>query len=184
MLRPRRYEKNSSNSLASDPSTATLENLPERDAVPYHPRDTRMLSIHACCGWRLKTYEVCFGRRSIPSDQVARTLTFVDNNVPWPPTSGSRHQAGFVIIHRGHDAMWLMVHVWKSDILTQFAYQAPLSNPIDFIPLRSDGQCSCVWELEVIKHERDAWVRCAMGSDDLAIETYWNDNLFLTTELK
>jgi hypothetical protein len=113
---------------------------------------------------------------------MQRTLTFVDLNTPWPQPAGSHHQAGFVIIHRGREAVWLMVHLWQADILIQFAYQATLLNPVDFSPLRADGFCGCVWELEVVRHERDAWVECAMGSDDASMDSYFNNNLFLDSE--
>ncbi len=65
--------------------------------------------------------------------------------------------------------MWLMVHVWQSDIWVQFAFQATLLEPVDFVRLRLTGMCGCVWELEVIKHERDALV-ALHGSDDRAAE--------------
>ncbi len=184
MLRPRRPTKEPSNSHATVPFVASPFSAPRGVVTPYLPRDTRLVSIHEYGGWRLKVYEICFDSHSIPSDQVAATLAFAENNVPWPLASNVSNNAGFVIIHRGQDAMWLMVHLWQSDILVQFAYQATLSKLVDFVPLRSDGMCGCVWELEVVKHERDAWVRCAMGSDDRAIETYWNDNLFLDAEMK
>lgn len=184
LLRPRRLSKDSSNLHVAVPFIASQFPVPRGVVTPYVPRASRLVSIHEYGGWRLKVYEICFDSHSIPSDQVAATLTFAENSVPWPHASNVSNNAGFVIIHRGQDAMWLMIHLWQSDILVQFAYQATFSNPVDFIPLRSDGMCGCVWELEIVKHERDAWVRCAMGSDDRAIETYWNDNLFLSSELK
>jgi uncharacterized protein len=150
--------------------------------VPFQPRRTRMLSIHECRGWKLKVYEICFGHHSIPTNHVEQILAFVDVNIPWPVASESDPRTGFVIVHRGIDALWLLVHLWRADILTQFAFQSPLTEPIDLNPLRAEGFCGCVWELDVIKHERDAWVRCEMGSDDRLIEQYRNDNLFIDTE--
>jgi hypothetical protein len=184
LLRPRRQSEVPSNSHVSVTSTLSPLPIPHGLVTPYVPRPTRLISIYECYGWKLKVYEIRFDSHSIPSDQVNAILTFVENNVPWPSVSTLGNNAGFVIIHRGQDAMWLMVHIWQSDILIQFAYQATLSTPVDFIPLRVHGLCACVWELEVVKHERDAWVRCAMGSDDLAMDTYWNDNLFLDSDLK
>lgn len=179
MLRPRRRSQELSHASIAGLSCANQFDVQRGGCTPYTPRATRMACIHKCCGWTLKVYEVCFGSHSMPADQLAKTLDFVEKNVPWPSVSISGQNAGFVIVHRGRDAMWLIVHVWQSDILVQFAFQATLLEPVDFVRLRSDGMCGCVWELEVIKHERDAWVRCSMGSDDRAAETYWNDNLFL-----
>jgi hypothetical protein len=179
-LRPRRPAQVASNATQSKPLPTNEQNL--TPIAPYQPRTTRLVSLHSCLDWKLKVYEICFADVSIPSEQIEQTLAFVDQNVPWLRCPGHSPRAGFVLVHRGRDAMWLMVHLWQADILSQFAFQSPLSNPVDFTPLRSDGFCGCVWELEVVSHERDAWIRCEMGSNSNSIARYWNDNFLFKLE--
>ena len=58
--------------------------------------------------------------------------------------------------------MWLLVDWWRAGgIVCQKLLSAPLSSPADFKTVQAPF-LACVWELAVIGHERDAWVRNMM----------------------
>ncbi|MGW1677636.1 hypothetical protein [Saccharopolyspora sp. NPDC002376] len=61
---------------------------------------------------------------------------------------------GFVIVHRGEDSTWLLVHWWEQDIRCQRLLRSDDGDP--FAPARAH-LFACVWELHVIDHERRAW---------------------------
>lgn len=81
---------------------------------------------------------------------------------------GSANGVGFVILHRGEEALWLLLHWWMpGGILAERLWSSPLEGPIAFEP-RDRPLMACVWELVPIAFERDAYVRTVMNgrSDD------------------
>lgn len=64
---------------------------------------------------------------------------------------------GFVILHRGEEANWLLVHWWADGgILHGLTFRAH-SDSMVFEPAPT-GLMACVWEQVVIGHERQAWI--------------------------
>lgn len=143
---------------------------------PYSPRRTRMRSVSECCGWKLKVYEIALDESRIPHDVVNSALGFAAQHVVWPSTTSSKH--GFVIINAGEQAIWLLVNLWMDDILRQFVFCAPLNQPTMFSVCPMDGFNACVWDLQVTKHERDAWVKHVMAQPlTPQFADYLNDSL-------
>ena len=69
---------------------------------------------------------------------------------------------GFLIVHQGHLARWVLVDCWRERILLDhWLHKADLGSP-DRFELMTDGLCACVWELRVIEFERQAWTRCVL----------------------
>ena len=69
------------------------------------------------------------------------------------------HDLGYVIVHVGEEAVWLLVDWWiTGGIVCQRMLSAPLARPTQFEPVAAPA-LACVWELAVIAHERDAWIR-------------------------
>ena len=71
-------------------------------------------------------------------------------------------RAGFVIVHRGEEALWVIVAWWQLDILYQRLYRAEVGS-VELSPVPPDGPTACVWELLAIDHERRAWVEYVLS---------------------
>lgn len=164
---------NDSSTVIGNPILALDDDARQR---PYSPRRTRMRDVTKCCGWDLKVYEITLEESSIPCDVVNSAMDFVAKHVAWPSTSLSKQ--GFIIINSGEQAIWLLVHLWMDDILRQFLFCAPLNEPTMFSVCPMDGFNACVWDLQVTKHERDAWVKHVMAQPLTPQFTdYLNDSL-------
>lgn len=150
-------------STSSSNASAGVANavLPATDATDdYRPRRTQFVGVREVHGWQLKVY-VIFGqgaeRQSADTAEVVdAALRYASNQVPWNDDRATPY--GFITIHFGEQATWLLVDLWTRDILKHFVYCAPVTNPTHFVPGPRDGTNSCVWELEVTKYERDVWV--------------------------
>ena len=77
------------------------------------------------------------------------------------------HAAGFVIAHYASDGDYLLASRWCGvNMLRHQVFALKWrGNPesIELAPLSIPDIIACVWELEVIKFERDQWVRTAMS---------------------
>lgn len=143
---------------------------------PYRPRPTRMTGVREMEGWKLKIYEISLTGEPLASHVVAAALECVRERTTWPTDIESK--CGFVILHEGEQAVWALTNVWVNDILRQFVYFAPLSDPTNFGVSPMPGFNACVWELEVTKHERDAWVAHVMTNpSNQQIQAYLSDTL-------
>ncbi len=150
--------------------------LPTQQTEPYKIRPTRMSGIRDCCGWQLKVYEITLEGRAVEPAIVDAALAFFSANAVWPDDQTDRY--GFAMLHVGEHAVWALLHVWSNDILRQFIYCAPLDEPQKFQQSPLPGFNSCVWELEVTRHERDAWVRHVMQTPQSPrFEQYLHDSL-------
>ncbi|MFC7342917.1 hypothetical protein [Saccharopolyspora griseoalba] len=80
--------------------------------------------------------------------------------------------SGFVVVHRGEEAVWLLVHWWEDDILCQRLFRDGPGG--EFVPAEPQ-LFACVWELHVIDHERRSWALRVLGEDD--VDGYLGDGI-------
>ncbi len=87
---------------------------------------------------------------------------------------GGSHDLGFAVVHDGEAGTWLLMDWWAhGDILCQrLSHDAGAG----FVPVDHRPLTACVWELAVLAHERDAWVRHMMRGKPSA-EGYLADRL-------
>jgi hypothetical protein len=74
------------------------------------------------------------------------------------PGRRAAHGLGFIIIHQGKIANWLLTDWWESEILMhQRLYRSSPAEPSAFSPVQTD-LVACIWELKVIEFQRAAWI--------------------------
>lgn len=157
------------------PLESSAKELPPIE--PYRPRRIECVGSHVWSAWHLKQY-VMNGNASPSSRDVlshaeayAQAMLSVDKQNDYV-------KAGFITLHFGEEAVWLLIDLWYRDILHHFLHFAPIDEPHLFRPAPSDGTTACVWELEVTNHERNAWVKHVLsdpGHPDL--DAYMADRL-------
>ncbi|MCA9128057.1 MAG: hypothetical protein KDB22_13270 [Planctomycetales bacterium] len=146
----------------------------------YRERRTWLQDVREVKGWTLKVYGICAAGSMIESATFESALIYVARNVSWPD---HHTRFGFVTIHVGEEAVWLLVDIWVDEILRHFLYRASLSAPCEFGPGPGDGSMACVWEMAVLTHERNAWVSHVLSHPmEPDYEAYLNDSLKIASE--
>jgi len=130
---------------------------PALPAVPYQHRRTELLGVAARAGWKVKIIGISASDEPPSGAERTAALAAAEEILPQPPCTQARCGAGFVIVHRGAEALWVLVCWWELDILYHQVLRAPLGTT-DLQAVPSDGPTACVWELLAIDHERRAWV--------------------------
>ncbi|MEM7478486.1 MAG: GNAT family N-acetyltransferase [Planctomycetota bacterium] len=154
---------------------------PSSELVPYKPRSTRMVKVERIKGWKLKLYTIHAGSEQLDSNVLEAAIRFARHNVPWPKDQATPF--GFITVHRGEQATWLLVDLWVRDIMHHFVYCSSPMDPMAFQAGPADGTNSCVWEIEVTRHERDAWVRHVLSDPfEPAYNIYLEDSLEILPE--
>ncbi|MFC0627181.1 hypothetical protein [Kribbella deserti] len=125
--------------------------LPGRLAMEaYRPRLTRALGVVERGQWVLKATGIT-ATEELPS---AAEVEAVSELVAGLTPGG----IGYLIVHKGAEALWVLVGRWELDILYQRLFRATLGTT-EFEEIPGGGPTACVWELAVIDQERRSWVR-------------------------
>jgi hypothetical protein len=125
--------------------------------VPYLPRRTQSLGVVEMAGWTVKLIGITAGE-DLPNDvEIQAATAIAEAHLPQPARTERRVGVAFVIVHRGAEALWVIVGWWDLDILYHRLFRADLGT-VDLRPVPPDGPVACVWELLAIDHERQAWV--------------------------
>ncbi len=150
------------------------------DAIPYRDRKTWLIGVREIRGWHMKVYGICAAGCVLGDTVVEAALAHAGQHVNWPDRESG---FGFITLHVGEEAVWLLADLWVEDILRHFLYRAPLHFPDQFDNGPDDGTMACVWELAVFCHERDAWVKYVLSRPhNPGYHAYLSDSLAIQTE--
>jgi hypothetical protein len=146
--------------------------------LTYSPRLVKALPPLEVCGRVLKVYGMfAEPERSaiLPAPEwLQQQAASVLGQHPRP----GDHPVGFLILHYGMDGDYLLVSQWYDannlkHWVRGLAVDAKGSTTV--VPLGQGDLVACVWEIEVIKFERDAWVNTVLARgrlDRTSVEAY------------
>lgn len=90
----------------------------------------------------------------------------------------SNDKIAFLIIHSGTEGVFSIINWWVGkNMLNTHIFISKHSEPDKFKLISGDGLSPCIWELEVINHERNSWIKNVLKKSDFPdYEEYLNDN--------
>lgn len=146
--------------------------------LTYSPRLVKALAPVEACGRTLKAYAMFSDpqRHSTPPEPewLQQHAASVLSEAP----QEGDHPVGFLILHYGAQGEYLLVSQWyDADMLKHWVRGAvtDADGNTSFAPLVQRDLIACVWELEIIKFESDAWVNTVLARgrlDQAAIDAY------------
>lgn len=127
---------------------------------PYAPRPVGFHGIREYGGWRLKRYAITWNADALPWPEFEPGTELALAELPRPARAEERPGVGFLIAHRGRNADYLVLGWWDR------ANELPLRVFIReggsaWRPARG-SESLCVWDLQVIWFEREAYVATLM----------------------
>jgi hypothetical protein len=114
--------------------------------------------------WRLKLYSIRYGDAAIDWQFFAGGLALAEAALPRPAAVNGRAGVGFLIAHRGKTAAYLVLGWWDQENELPLRVFVRAYDTAEWRPAR-DGESVCVWDLEVIWAEREAYVSTMLASD-------------------
>ena len=136
--------------------------------TPYAPRPIEYLGVVEHRDWRLKLYSIVHGDVPVDREDFARGFRLVVHHLPEPavPVTGERLGVGFLIAHQGNGASYAVLAWWDAE------NELPLRVAVrrtdergGWRPARG-RESICVWDLQVIGFERDAYVETVLSRAD------------------
>jgi hypothetical protein len=147
------------------------------DIAPYRPRLTSCLRLHEFDGWRIKVYGITVKETQPDAKLVAAACELAERDFPRPATADGRQGVGFVIVHEGEEGDWVLLDWWTADLLRHRAFRSA-PGAAAFTPVPPGEPTACVWELAVIDHERQVWIRHVLATPDSPDLQAYLDNRF------
>lgn len=151
-----------------------------RDMNPltYSPRLVKACPPLEVCGRALKVYSIFAEPERYATLPAPEWLRQQAASVLPEPLQEGDHPVGFLILHYGVDGSYLLVSQWyDANMLKHWVRgsAAGTGGDTSFTPLAQRDLIACVWELEVIKFERDAWVNTVLARgrlDQASLDAY------------
>lgn len=126
----------------------------------YKTRKIAFKEVLAINDWQIKVYTIAKNgdfnhdefyenvKKEIPK-WLRMSNSFNDNN----------EQIGFLILHAGTEGIFSLMNWWVGEnMLNTHIFMTQYDTPSSFTKISGDGLAPCIWEIEVIHHEKNAWV--------------------------
>ena len=131
---------------------------------PYKPRQIEPLGLTTTEGWRLKRYSVCAEGLQFDAGRFGAGIELATKALPQPAQTAERVGVGFLILHQGNGIDYTVLGWWDRENelpILVFVCDQPGTNR--WRPARG-SESVCVWDLQVIWSEREAYVATILGT--------------------
>ncbi len=152
------------------------------DFEAYVQRKITSLEPFAALGWHVKIYTITnlevFSSKGILDEVLASLPDWLAKaDTSYLPT----YKTAFLIVHEAREGVWILLSWWTGgemlETLTRFVQ---LDSPIQIQESPYKNSLVCVWELQIIQHEREAWIKHILSSPSSPdFENYNRDLLIL-----
>jgi hypothetical protein len=132
---------------------------------PYQPRETVARGPVEHRGWALNAYTIVYGGGSFEPSRFIDGRPMALACLPAPAVTSERLGVGLLIEHQGANVDYLVLGWWDRE--NELPLRVFVNDPADGEGWRAarGGESVCVWDLEVVWREREAYVATAMGAD-------------------
>jgi hypothetical protein len=129
---------------------------------PYTDRPIRFEGTTGRDGWSLKRYSVRYGAEPLDEAAFDDALERALAAVPAPDAEAGRPGLGFFIAHQGKTGDYGVLAWWNHENELPLSIQIRRGRDEPWRAAEA-GESFCVWDLEVIWAEREAWVETMLG---------------------
>lgn len=141
-----------------------------RVSEPFAPRERHFAEVLELAGYRIKLYTVRYGARELSNDALDYALVAAASLPPQPARTDARPGVGFAIHHAGRGMDFFVLGWWDEENELCVRVLARAMNDVREWREVRYHTIGCVWDLEIIAFERDAYVATVLarsGEPDL-----------------
>jgi hypothetical protein len=147
-------------------------------AEPYIPRPVAALGTWRHGDWRMKKYTIAYRREAARTELIEAAEAAAADILPTPAITPIRYGVGFLGIHDGRGAGLVFVDWWENENdLQHHVFLSPDQDRGTLRPAAATDLVACVWDLAVVAHEREAWLRHVFAADAPSLDAYLEDQL-------
>lgn len=139
--------------------------------TPFSPRPIEFLGIGDHFGYRFKLYSVVMPGRSFSLEDAKVGYELALAELPSPAITHQRPGVGFCIFHWGNGADYVVLCWWDNENELPISIWIRREGEQEFRPAQK-SESFCVWDLQIISFERDAYVQTFLSEVEPAESTY------------
>ena len=125
----------------------------------YQARSTKFHELAEHNDWRIKVYTITAHAHGLTESLLTAAKNIAFLHLPKTAITDQRYGVGFLIIHQGLMANWILLDWWEhNDIIHHLVFSSPSDNPNNITAVTDHSIMACVYELEIIEFERRAWI--------------------------
>lgn len=133
---------------------------------PYKTRPIRFLELYRHKDWQVKVYSISMKTEYVQNkftDLAKRCLSeWLQQITNYPLET---YKIATLILHECKEGCFAIINWWiDENMLQQFVYLASREKPEVYKLYSDKGMVSCVWELEVLWFERNAWLHYVLAN--------------------
>ncbi len=142
----------------------------------YLQRPVRFLEIHPHNDWQIKLYSISIKNEYVSKDNVQKAKQHLDN---WLSKSSiynlETYKIATLILHEGKEGCFAIINWWiDENMLQNFVYL--IEDGQNYNLFSANGITTCVWEMAILWHERNAWVKhILMKHENPDFKAYLNE---------
>jgi hypothetical protein len=125
---------------------------------PFVPRPVGFHGLRETSGWQLKLYSVRYGSSPVDWNAFAPGLAMAEATLPRPARAEGRPGVGFLIAHQGRTGDYLVLGWWEQENELPLEVFVNRRGPGESWRPARTRESVCVWDLEIIWAERQAYV--------------------------
>jgi hypothetical protein len=126
----------------------------------FKTRPISFIEVFICNDWRIKLYTITYDSAVVSIETINIAKSYVgkwllksqDYNLP-------TYKVATLIIHKWRGGHFAIIGWWIDENMMQIlVFLASNEEPLNFRLYSDKGIVTCVWELEILWFERNAWV--------------------------
>lgn len=127
----------------------------------FKPRQIQFYGVVKASNWQVKVYKQTKNERFSAQATFEAVLTHLPAWMEIPSqTSLAVYEQAFLIVHEAREGTWILLYWWTGgEMLNRSTWFATFDEPEQLIHQPENDRLVCVWELEIVMHERHAWIR-------------------------
>ena len=130
------------------------------DMSEYRPRHIEFKEHLKIDDWQIKVYTITKEDKFNNEDFYDNVKHQLHSWLKLKNKFNSDHNhIGFLILHAGTEGIFSLINWWVGDnMLNTHIFKTDYNKLDEFVKISGDGLAPCIWEFEIINHERVAWI--------------------------
>jgi len=132
---------------------------------PFRTRPVHFLELWETGPWKIKLYGLAYQRQRPRPELVEAAKRVAQEALPASPEEANAYGVGFMGVHDGRDFNFVFVDWWADENeLHHHVFESPTEQPAELEEITHTGVASCVFDLQLIWFERNAWVEKVLAN--------------------
>ena len=140
--------------------------------TPFSPRPTNRLGIITRGDWRVKCWSIVYGPAPFDRARFDAGIAMALDALPPDARTPERPGLGVIIAHQGNGADYVVLAWWDRENELPLRVFVREQKPGSAWRPAQGSESICVWDLEVLWKEREAYVTTVLARGEGARDDY------------